>query len=87
MRLLLKKIISKEISAWEGNITQAWNRTANNRNINPGLFCRKGGPDMAHSKDRGQDGKRKRKKKEKTRPEVQGGILHTRVNLGEQNKT
>ena len=34
---------------------------------------------MAHSKDKGHDGKKKRKKKEKTKLEGQKPVLHTRV--------
>ena len=41
---------------------------------------------MAHSKDRGHDGKRKRKKKYKTIIEVRNEILHPRVNPTEQAK-
>lgn len=40
---------------------------------------------MAHSKDRGRDGKTKRKKKEKRKLEAQKGVLHPRIHIsGEQ---
>ncbi|MHB1457369.1 MAG: hypothetical protein ACYC0V_10695 [Armatimonadota bacterium] len=41
---------------------------------------------MAHSKDRGHDGKRKRKKKDKTTIEVRNEIMHPRMNPTEQGK-
>jgi hypothetical protein len=34
---------------------------------------------MAHSKDRGNDGKKKRKKKEKVKLEAQKAVVHTRI--------
>jgi len=42
---------------------------------------------MAHSKDRGRDGKKKRKKKDKHKIEVEKGLLHPRIHTpGEPNK-
>ena len=34
---------------------------------------------MAHGKDRGNDGKKKRKKKEKQAVEIEKGLLHPRA--------
>ena len=34
---------------------------------------------MAHSRDRGNDGKKKRKKKDKQRLDIHDGLLHSRV--------
>jgi len=37
---------------------------------------------MAHSKDRGKDGKKRRKKKEKPKFEAHKDILHPRIHAG-----
>ncbi|HET6454451.1 MAG TPA: hypothetical protein VFI02_08610 [Armatimonadota bacterium] len=41
---------------------------------------------MAHSKDRGHDGKKKRKKKEKTKLLVEKPVAHRIHTLGEPGK-
>lgn len=41
---------------------------------------------MAHSKDRGNDGKRKRKRKDKAPIETRAELLHPRMNMTEQPK-